>query len=71
MRTKTLSRLLFIVLVTAISVLAQTARHPLKLDDLVGDPLLTQSPRAGDEFVEHLGDVALRCSSARTPMSIA
>ena len=46
MRTKNLSRILFIILLAAITVLAQVSRHPLKLDDLarlreVRDPQLS------------------------------
>src|SRR5437879_13446812 len=46
MRTKNLSRMLFIILIVASAALAQTARHPLKLDDLarfrnVNDPQLS------------------------------
>src|SRR5882762_3457262 len=43
MRPKNLSRMLFIILIVATAALAQTTRHPLKLDDLtrfrnVNDP---------------------------------
>src|SRR2546423_1698458 len=43
MLTKNLSRMLFTILIVATAALAQTAKHPLKLDDLtrfrnVGDP---------------------------------
>src|SRR5712691_9818404 len=46
MHIKTFSRVLLLSLVTAISVLAQTARHPLRLDDLarfrnVSDPQIS------------------------------
>src|SRR2546428_7683779 len=46
MRTKNLSRMLFIILIVASAALAQTRRHPLKLDDLarfrnVNDPQLS------------------------------
>src|SRR5689334_8174445 len=43
MPTKTLSRMLFTILIVATAAVAQTSRHPLRLDDLarfrnVGDP---------------------------------
>src|SRR5438445_12981832 len=46
MRTKNLSRILILIFAAAITVSAQTARHPLKLDDLarfrnVNDPQLS------------------------------
>ena len=46
MRTKNLSRILLIIFAAAITVSAQTARHPLRLDDLarfrnVNDPQLS------------------------------